>query len=486
MEETPGVGNEDEKKENEEMQPKPLLDIVFVLDCTGSMSSYIQACKDNINQISSTIHKETNNEYLIQFGLVLYRDIPPQDLTFITKRIDFTPIPLQIQLKLNSVRATGGGDTPEALTSALYDCYKNLKWREHSIKVIVVITDAPPHGLETQVQDGFPDGDPNTFDDDDVELQEEGVDDVDNKNPNKFLNVIEIITSIRDELNASIYSVACEPSLSCNNDYANDFMQYMSEFTDGKFLPLSNASLLPKVIIGSIKQQINLDDLAFKLDEEIKKIKAKYGNDISDDKVNQLIAEKWKEEGIEKKEIAVSEIYKNKRSRENVELLMNQQIVKSLADFKQKCKLLPRMDRTEFTHCGGDGSGHSTRGGSGDTYRRGRGGRGGIARPVRREYRPIGRGRGRGRGGRGRGGRGRGRGRRARGRARGGSAIANKMSEPCSKRLSAEVSSLNRKQMSKQKVEMRGGMSSRDVDRIRRYRGRGGGRGRGRGRGRRR
>eukprot|EP01083_Nonionella_stella_P014026 39440_1 len=108
------------------------------------MNSYIQSCKDNIISISTRLSKEVEN-CDVQFALVSYRDIPPQDSTFITKRIDFTPIPLQIQLKLNSVRASGGGDTPEALTSALYDCYKNLKWREHSIRVIVVITDAPPH-----------------------------------------------------------------------------------------------------------------------------------------------------------------------------------------------------------------------------------------------------------------------------------------------------------------------------------------------------
>eukprot|EP01084_Bolivina_argentea_P039189 72445_1 len=135
---------------------KQLLDIAFVLDCTGSMNSYIQSCKDNINKVAQTINKETDNKYDTQFGLILYRDIPPEDTSFITKRIDFTPIPLQIQIKLNKMQAEGGGDHPEALTSALYDCYKNLKWRQNAIKVIIVITDAPPHGIETQINDGFP------------------------------------------------------------------------------------------------------------------------------------------------------------------------------------------------------------------------------------------------------------------------------------------------------------------------------------------
>eukprot|EP01084_Bolivina_argentea_P130507 230375_1 len=327
---------------------KPFVDIAFVLDCTGSMSSYIQSCKDNINQISSTINKETNNEYNINFGLILYRDIPPQDKTFITKRIPFTPIPLKIQLELSKTRASGGGDSPEALTSALYDCYKNLKWRENSIKVIVVITDAPPHGLEQHIQDGFPNGDPDTFNiEKDSEVQQEGVNDADNKT---FLNVIDIVKSIRDELNGSIYSVACEPGLSCNTDFANDFMQYIAQYTNGKFLPLSSATLLPDVIVGSVKQQINLNNLTYKLDEEIEKIKAKHGNDISSNEINKIIMQKWKNEGIKKKEISIGTLYRNKRSKYNINLLMNEQKIKSLKDFKTNCKIFPRLKESDFRH----------------------------------------------------------------------------------------------------------------------------------------
>eukprot|EP01084_Bolivina_argentea_P130505 230372_1 len=134
---------------------KQLLDIAFVLDCTGSMNSYIQSCKDNIISISTRLSKEVEN-CDVQFALVSYRDIPPQDTSFITKKLDFTPISFKIQIELEGISASGGGDVPEALTSALYDCYNGLTWRNKSIKIIIVITDAPPHGLEKNVTDGFP------------------------------------------------------------------------------------------------------------------------------------------------------------------------------------------------------------------------------------------------------------------------------------------------------------------------------------------
>eukprot|EP01084_Bolivina_argentea_P177047 306243_1 len=265
------------KKEEIKISPSEptKLDVAFVLDCTGSMNQYIESCKNNIIQISNRIHNECEN-CNVQFGLILYRDIPPQDTTFITKILNFTPIPLQIRLELSKMNASGGGDTPEALTSALYDCYKNLNWRGKSIKIIIVITDAPPHGLETDINDGFPNGDLDTFNQHD---EKEG-DTKSEAQEEKYLNVIEIIKQIRDDLRASIYSIACEPSISCYRDFANDFMQYMAEYTQGKFLPLWSADLLPDVIIGSVKQQINLDELSNKLENDIQKIKAEYGENI--------------------------------------------------------------------------------------------------------------------------------------------------------------------------------------------------------------
>eukprot|EP01083_Nonionella_stella_P231944 818664_1 len=142
-------------------EEKTTLDVAFVLDCTASMSSYIQSCKDNIISISSRLSKEVQ-DCDVQFALVLYRDIPPQDETFITKLLNFTTLPIKIQLELEEISARGGGDGPESLTSALYTCHKNLNWRNNSIKIIIIITDAPPHGIETICPDGFEHGDPDT------------------------------------------------------------------------------------------------------------------------------------------------------------------------------------------------------------------------------------------------------------------------------------------------------------------------------------
>lgn len=42
--------------------------------------------------------------------------------------------------------AAGGGDGPEAVTSAMAACLIELEWRREAARMVVLIADAPPHG----------------------------------------------------------------------------------------------------------------------------------------------------------------------------------------------------------------------------------------------------------------------------------------------------------------------------------------------------
>ena len=59
----------------------------------------------------------------------------------------------QMEKNLASLNAMGGGDGPEAQTAALAAAL-DLEWREEAVKMVVLITDAPPHGLG-EAGDGF-------------------------------------------------------------------------------------------------------------------------------------------------------------------------------------------------------------------------------------------------------------------------------------------------------------------------------------------
>jgi hypothetical protein len=64
---------------------------------------------------------------------------------------------------LEQCEAQGGGDTPEAVADALHDVLK-LSWRPEATKICILISDAPPHGLDPSNGDGFPEGDPTGVD----------------------------------------------------------------------------------------------------------------------------------------------------------------------------------------------------------------------------------------------------------------------------------------------------------------------------------
>ena len=112
------------------------LDLVFCMDVTGSMGSYINAAKRNIKQI---IKKLVETEgYSVRFGLVVYRDHPPQDMSFVSKTFKFTSDPTEMEANLATLAAQGGGDGPEAVEAGLLDTLQ-MEWRENAAKICILI-----------------------------------------------------------------------------------------------------------------------------------------------------------------------------------------------------------------------------------------------------------------------------------------------------------------------------------------------------------
>lgn len=116
------------------------VDIVFVMDTTGSMGEEIQRLKSTIEIINLNLTGNSKNE--IRFGMVLYRDKKEE---YVTKVIPLTNDLENFKKELNKVSAGGGGDYPEDLQSALKDTLKEIDWRKNAVKLTFIITDAPPH-----------------------------------------------------------------------------------------------------------------------------------------------------------------------------------------------------------------------------------------------------------------------------------------------------------------------------------------------------
>jgi len=123
-------------------------DLVFVQDCTGSQGTYITSATKNIEQICAHIFEsgKLQSPEDLRVGLVAFRDHPPQDHTYITKNFGFSSDISKVHRDLSGLYASGGGDGPEAVTAAMAEALA-MDWREHASKMIVLIADAPPHGI---------------------------------------------------------------------------------------------------------------------------------------------------------------------------------------------------------------------------------------------------------------------------------------------------------------------------------------------------
>lgn len=83
----------------------------------------------------------------MRVGLVNYRDHPPQESSYVTQIHALTDDIAKTKQFIEKTSAAGGGDSPEAICCGLFDCLTGLNWDNDAVKVVILIADAPPHGL---------------------------------------------------------------------------------------------------------------------------------------------------------------------------------------------------------------------------------------------------------------------------------------------------------------------------------------------------
>lgn len=119
-------------------------DICFVVDCTGSMGAFIKAAKSHLVDALGRLSKQSTID--LQSSLVMYRDHPPEDNSFITKVRQLSANARSVQHAIDQMSADGGGDEAEAVYRGLFDAANLIKWRPSSCRFILLVGDAPPHG----------------------------------------------------------------------------------------------------------------------------------------------------------------------------------------------------------------------------------------------------------------------------------------------------------------------------------------------------
>ncbi len=119
----------------------PSLDFMIMCDTTGSMGDELEYLKVELENIVRKI-KSDNSNIPVHTSVNFYRDEGDE---YVVRQFPFTD---DIEKSANAIReqsANGGGDTPEAVHTALDSAINNHTWSENSVKIMFLVLDAPPH-----------------------------------------------------------------------------------------------------------------------------------------------------------------------------------------------------------------------------------------------------------------------------------------------------------------------------------------------------
>ena len=123
---------------------KPTMEMVFVLDTTGSMGGLLTGAKQRIWGIVNEV-MQTSSLSSVKVGLVAYRDRGDQ---YVTQVLPLTEDLDKVYSVLTEYEADGGGDEPEDVRRALAQGVAIAGWSQASAnhaQILFLVGDAPPH-----------------------------------------------------------------------------------------------------------------------------------------------------------------------------------------------------------------------------------------------------------------------------------------------------------------------------------------------------
>ena len=122
----------------------PTLEMVFVLDTTGSMGGLLEGAKQRIWGIVNEVMQSPSHP-AVKIGLVAYRDRGDR---YVTQVLPITEDLDKVYTTLMEYEASGGGDAPEDVRRALADGVQKAGWSRSTSRlaqVLFLVGDAPPH-----------------------------------------------------------------------------------------------------------------------------------------------------------------------------------------------------------------------------------------------------------------------------------------------------------------------------------------------------
>ena len=125
------------------------LEMVFVIDTTGSMGGLIEGAKQKVWSIVNEVQQRQSRPS-VKVGLVAYRD---RGDAYVTQITPLTGDLDKVYSNLMDFQAAGGGDTPENVRAALAEGFEKAGWsesRQGLAQIMFLVGDAPPQAYKNE------------------------------------------------------------------------------------------------------------------------------------------------------------------------------------------------------------------------------------------------------------------------------------------------------------------------------------------------
>ena len=113
------------------------IDMVFIMDNTGSMSGRIKSVKDSISAFAASLEASGAD---VKFGVVSFGDTPSEQ-----SELALPATAEAVSAWLAALSGVGGGDIPENPLDSIMYANDNFTWRSGAQKVFIVIIDTSAH-----------------------------------------------------------------------------------------------------------------------------------------------------------------------------------------------------------------------------------------------------------------------------------------------------------------------------------------------------
>jgi hypothetical protein len=222
------------------------VDVVFLIDASGSMEEVIETVQDQSLEIMDSVRSLVPDSAFGVASFVDYKDFTDSKYGAIygseddyAYRLDqdVTEDTAAIQSALNRIELEFGNDTPESYSRALWEMLF-LSWRKDAKRIVILFGDAYPHDRTFFDQDyGIDPGRDET----------EGTED--------DLVFVDVVQNLVNE-KISVIGVN-----SGSSENAAKFFRYVADETGGLYFPLHDADDIPETVARSVEEEVSVIDL---------------------------------------------------------------------------------------------------------------------------------------------------------------------------------------------------------------------------------